>query len=256
MYYSTVLLGALTASLARGTPVSLSSRQVDTSSIAANTVQITLRFGDTSPNNPNTDILTLGPQDTVFAGLNLRNSVEINFGPGVDPNLRCKATAIGGDEIVVQRGQNIDNTFAPGAAGAWTFLRPETAQVQEIICDSSFTKADPSDSDVTITFSNSETSDSVIFKDVVDLPQGMSSNVVNPDGWTTVSLKVGKLIEKQDLRCQILDPSGNVITLNRGQNLGRSTFSDGGSAAPWAFADPILSPVSEVICDQSFVAGQ
>jgi hypothetical protein len=251
MHYSTILLGALTAPLALATPIKILSRQSD---IPDGQVEIKLRFGDpTDPNNPNTDTIFLGQDDTVSGKLNLRQNVEINFGAGVSPDLRCKAIAIGGEAIIVQRGENIDDTFAPGAAGAWTFISPSTAQVQEIICDPTFQKADPEDSDIVLELIRPVgTPRGIAFRDAIPLQPQLLADVDVPDEWNTVTLKVGRLVEKQDLRCQISDAAGNIITLNRGQNLNKQTFSDGGQAAPWSFADPASSQVSKVECNSSF----
>lgn len=66
--------------------------------------------------------------------------------------------------------------------------------------------------------------------------------------FASVELRLGKGVQQKDLRCQILDDSGNPITVLRGENTDIS-FGDGGKG-PWTFRASSL--VSQVICDPTF----
>lgn len=66
--------------------------------------------------------------------------------------------------------------------------------------------------------------------------------------YDTVALKLGKDVVKQDLRCKVVDFSGNDIAVSRGANIDVA-FSDAGKGA-WTFLAP--SEVGAVICDPTF----
>jgi hypothetical protein len=65
----------------------------------------------------------------------------------------------------------------------------------------------------------------------------------------TVELRLGKDVQRKDLRCKILDDQGDDIVVIRGENTD-ITFADGG-AGEWTFRKE--SKVSEIICDPIFV---
>ena len=67
--------------------------------------------------------------------------------------------------------------------------------------------------------------------------------------FTNVELVVGKNVQKQDYRCQILDHMSHPIVLKRGANTD-ITFGDGDKGA-WTFRDA-PSAVSKVVCDPTF----
>ncbi|KAF7195890.1 hypothetical protein HII31_02770 [Pseudocercospora fuligena] len=69
------------------------------------------------------------------------NSVELTLGADVDPELRCQILDSHNKAITVQRGENIDTTFADGGNGPWEFLYPESSEVYNIVCDPTFVKA-------------------------------------------------------------------------------------------------------------------
>lgn len=64
----------------------------------------------------------------------------------------------------------------------------------------------------------------------------------------TVELRVGKNLENQALRCQVLDHARKPITVLRGANKD-ITFADG-DKGKWTFQNP--SKVSMIICDPAF----
>ncbi|KAF2252891.1 hypothetical protein BU26DRAFT_515313 [Trematosphaeria pertusa] len=66
----------------------------------------------------------------------------------------------------------------------------------------------------------------------------------------TVNLEVGKGVQQQNLRCQVLDDAGKPIVLMRGANVD-ITFSDA-DKGEWQFRKE--SMVSNIICDPTFVA--
>jgi hypothetical protein len=59
----------------------------------------------------------------------------------VQDSLRCQILDGQGKAITVQRGQNVDATFADGGKGAWTFKAPARSTVGKIVCDPAFRKA-------------------------------------------------------------------------------------------------------------------
>lgn len=65
-----------------------------------------------------------------------------------------------------------------------------------------------------------------------------------PGPYDTVTLTLGSAITDTALRCQIADPEGNIIKVNRGRNICKSTFSAGD---PWAFSGG-LTEVQSVTC--------
>lgn len=65
----------------------------------------------------------------------------------------------------------------------------------------------------------------------------------------TVELRLGKDVQRKDLRCKILDDQGDDIVVIRGANTD-ITFADGGKGA-WTLRKE--SMVSEIICDPIFV---
>ncbi|KAL8747987.1 MAG: hypothetical protein Q9190_000199 [Brigantiaea leucoxantha] len=64
----------------------------------------------------------------------------------------------------------------------------------------------------------------------------------------TVELQLGKDVQNQDYRCQILDPANKPIVLLRGANTD-ITFGDGDKGA-WTFRHE--SEVRQIICDPTF----
>ena len=67
--------------------------------------------------------------------------------------------------------------------------------------------------------------------------------------FTFVEVLLGADVVNKDLRCQVLDLSGNPIIGERTPNID-TTFSDAGKGA-WTLRQP--SYVSEVVCDPTFV---
>lgn len=70
--------------------------------------------------------------------------------------------------------------------------------------------------------------------------------------FTTVNIHVGKDAQKQDIRCQLLDPMGMPIMAQRGPNNVDVTFADAGKGE-WAFLAE--SEVSSIVCDPAFKKG-
>ncbi|KAI9853937.1 MAG: hypothetical protein M1813_001615 [Trichoglossum hirsutum] len=64
----------------------------------------------------------------------------------------------------------------------------------------------------------------------------------------TVELRLGKDVQKQDYRCQVLDDQDKPIVLTRGANTD-ITFGDGGKGE-WTFRKESI--VSSIICDPTF----
>jgi CTP:molybdopterin cytidylyltransferase MocA len=73
------------------------------------------------------------------------NSVSLILGATANQALRCMVLDKAGKPIMVQRGQNVDTTFADGGNGPWKFInksgKPIVSEVSKVICDPSFKKA-------------------------------------------------------------------------------------------------------------------
>jgi len=174
--------------------------------------------------------------------------VELRLGKDVQrKDLRCKIIDDQGHDIVVLRGENVDITFADGGKGAWTFRKE--SKVSEIICDPYFRKIDKSNFETRVILQNLSTE----LGSQTSLKEGPRVTA-KPTGSTgpfqTVEISVGAWSEKQDLRCSVLDKAGKPITAKRGKNVD-TTFSDADKGA-WTFL--YESEVSEIVCDESFVA--
>jgi len=176
-------------------------------------------------------------------------TVELKLGSGVmQQDLRCKAIDDAGNEIVVIRGNNTDFTFSDAGKGPWTFRTPSI--VSEVICDPTFEKISP-DSDalalrVVLESQATETGSQT----VLTAGQRDAQAPIGSSGpFEAVELRVGKLVQKQDYRCQILDYTGYPINLHRG-SASADTFSDAGKGE-WTLDYP--SEVSQIICDPTFV---
>jgi len=61
--------------------------------------------------------------------------------PASAKDLRCQVQDKNGKAVTIQRGQNVDVTFADGGKGKWTFKNPQQAAIGKIICDPAFKKA-------------------------------------------------------------------------------------------------------------------
>lgn len=70
------------------------------------------------------------------------NSVNLSLGSGVQKkDLRCQVRDERNKPITVKRGANVQNTFADGGLGPWTFVKPASSKVAKIFCDPAFVKA-------------------------------------------------------------------------------------------------------------------
>ncbi|ORY11131.1 hypothetical protein BCR34DRAFT_565731 [Clohesyomyces aquaticus] len=183
-------------------------------------------------------------------------TVELRLGPNVKKaGLRCQVLDNNNVPITVVRGANVDITFADGDKGLWTFQNGAT-EVSQIICDPAFVQgAKPpatgnGDTSIRVTLTDGNLATQTAFQKA-----GLQVETQNPVGsrgpFNSVSLSVGADVQKQGLRCQILDNMGKAIKVQRGQNID-TTFADGG-AGPWKFLNPATSEVSKIICDPAFV---
>lgn len=69
----------------------------------------------------------------------LFNTVSLTLDANVEnQGLRCQILDKNHQPITLQRGENIDITFADGGNGPWSFLYPEESQVSKVVCDPKF----------------------------------------------------------------------------------------------------------------------
>jgi len=67
------------------------------------------------------------------------NTVSLTLDENVEnQGLRCKILDKNNQPITLQRGENVDITFADGGKGPWSFLYPEESQVSKVVCDPKF----------------------------------------------------------------------------------------------------------------------
>lgn len=263
MQYSTIFLSALAATGALAAPTHRPNDNFD------NSITVILQ-------NQN---LEIGSQTQFAEGQRQAKSpvgssgpfttVELSLGPDVkQKDLRCQVLDKNNDPIVVVRGQNVDITFADGDKGEWTFKSGAT-KVSKIICDPAFkqgsadtvnnsqdgiaaaqTEDENKDTDIRVTLTDGNLATQTAF-DKAGLEREIQKPVGSSGPFNSVELNVGADIQRQDLRCQILDNKGNPITVKRGQNID-TTFADG-NGGPWTFLEPSSSEVSKIICDPAFV---
>ncbi|CAF9925915.1 MAG: hypothetical protein HETSPECPRED_006205 [Heterodermia speciosa] len=175
-------------------------------------------------------------------------TVELVVGAGVqNQDYRCQILDDAGNPIVIQRGANTDITFADGDKGEWTF-RHESS-VSQIICDPTFKKIGSDASEIRVVLSNqaTETGSQTVFPDVSGGRQHQPP-VGTTGPFETVEIVVGALVEKQDIRCQLIDENGKPVVATRGANTD-ITFSDA-NKGEWTFKAE--SEVSKIICDPAF----
>jgi hypothetical protein len=177
--------------------------------------------------------------------------VELSVGADVtNQALRCQILDENSDPIVVLRGQNTDITFSDADGGPWTLRKPSL--VSKVVCDPDFEKIDPTDArlQVSVLLQSQATETGINF--------GLSGvvqntvNVVDQTAFETVTLDVtGELVDP-DLRCQLIDATGqNPIVVKRGENVD-VTFGDG-DKGEWTLQP--AQPVKQIVCDPKFKKG-
>ncbi|OCL00667.1 uncharacterized protein K441DRAFT_651684 [Cenococcum geophilum 1.58] len=245
MQYSTFLLSALSAVGALAIPTG--SRSNDTSvritlagasELATQTAFQKVQFGQREVQAP---VGSSGPFQTV----------ELSLGKGVQmQNLRCQILDEEDKPIVLLRDLNVDITFADADKGAWKF-RQESV-VSAIICDPTFAAIGADANDIVVMLSGPDELATQTPFLLGGAKREVQPPVASSGPYDTIELKVGALIENQDLRCQLLDARGNSIVAKRNQNID-TTFSDAGKGA-WTFLDPVESEVFAIVCDPAFKA--
>lgn len=92
--------------------------------------------------------------------------------------------------------------------------------------------------------------DTNLDQDLFPQTKAALGGIVGP--YDKVTLTLGDDIVDRDVRCQILDTQGNIIRVNRGANLNKSTFSDGNA---WTIADG-LTEVAAITCPVAAPPGE
>ncbi|KAH7007936.1 uncharacterized protein B0I36DRAFT_404376 [Microdochium trichocladiopsis] len=169
----------------------------------------------------------------------------------VQADFRCELRNAGqnNNRIIVTRGKSIDFNF--GVGKAWTLQPggPVEASNLRVTCDPALRKTDPDRRDdirVTVSKSAQEFERQLDFSD----SEGRNDQRQSVGGtFTHIELFVGPGVENQALRCKALN-GGQVVLLNRGVNLNKQTFSDGGNGR-WTVAGG-HTEIDEVICSPTF----
>ncbi|KAL6717866.1 hypothetical protein ACLMJK_003951 [Lecanora helva] len=175
-------------------------------------------------------------------------TVELSLSPGVqNKDYRCQILDPAGNPIIVTRGANTDITFGDGDKGEWTLKQP--SEVSQIVCDPSFQKVGSDATEIRVVLSNqaTETGSQTVFSEG---PRQQQAPVGSTGPFETVELRVGALVQQQDLRCQIVDKTNQPIIVLRGENRD-ITFWDA-DKGEWTLEH--VSEVSSIICDPDFKA--
>ncbi|KAJ4339565.1 hypothetical protein N0V95_007755 [Ascochyta clinopodiicola] len=258
MQYSTLFLSALFATSALARPARRTTADtsitVQLSGPGELATQTPFQEGSRQVKRP---VGSSGPFDTV----------ALEVGKGVkQQGLRCQVRDAQNKPIIVLRGANRDITFGDGDAGSWSF-EGGAQTVTAIICDPAFVKgvapaakgvASSADQTVEQPSINARISGlDELARNIAFEEGGLVREVqqVGGPGINTFELTLDAAVEKQDLRCQVLDAAGAPVTGKRGANVD-ITFADGG-AGPWTFinaeGENINVDTSAVICDPAFV---
>ncbi|KAJ2984115.1 hypothetical protein NQ176_g182 [Zarea fungicola] len=183
-------------------------------------------------------------------------SVELNVNPQlVNKALRCQILDKHDAPIVVTRGANVDVTFSDADKGPWKFQKGAT-KVVKVICDPAFKPAAQhvgrlaKDTSIRVTLTDGNLATQTPFKKA-GLYREMQSPVGSSGPFNSVTLSLGKNVQKKDLRCQVLDERNRPITVQRGKNVD-VTFADG-NLGPWKFLKPTFTKITKIICDPAFI---
>ncbi len=263
MQYSTIFLSALAVTGALAAPRHRSyGNSADSVTVRLENRGLELESGtpfDGTQRESKSPIGSSGPYKTV----------ELKLGPDVrQKDLRCQVLDESNNPIVVVRGGNPDTTFADGDKGEWTFKNGAT-EVSKIICNPAFKKGSAGtvdnsegtlvarqtgdgnkDTEIRVKLSDGNRDRQTVF-DKAGLKRESKRPLGSSDTFNSVELNVGADVQKQDLRCQILDQKNRPITVKRGQNID-TTFADGNGGA-WTFWKPTSAKVSKIICNPAFV---
>ncbi|KAH0565035.1 hypothetical protein GP486_001574 [Trichoglossum hirsutum] len=242
MHYSSIILAALATTGAMATPWGLrSSNKTDSS--------ITVYLSNQATELGSQTTFTEGKKEeqAPVASTGPYRTVELRLGKDVQKrDYRCKLLDDQNMPIVLTRGNNTDITFGDGGKGEWTFKKESI--VTCIICDPTFVKAGPEDSQIRVTLSSH--SPNITSKNTFTGGNRREEKApaTSNGPFQTVLLSVGALVEKQDYRCKVIDTAGQAITVLRGGNTD-ITFGDGGKGE-WTFKN--ACKVDKIICDPSF----
>lgn len=258
MQYSSAFITFLAASGAVAAPSMRITRRGNNNNNADSEIRVVLlssdtgsqtvfEEGDTNPKNPTG---SSGPFD----------NVELRLGDDVEnQELRCALYDNDGEPIILERGENVDTTFADGGNGPWKFR--DSTEVDSIVCNDDFEKGDASgnndndndgrgnggsgdDDDVRVQLSDGNQA-------IQEALDGSQRTVIQPrnDGpWNEVALNLPEDFENEELRCAIFDEDGKPFVVERGDNVD-VTFADGGNG-PWKIQKP--GEVTHIVCDPKF----
>ena len=82
--------------------------------------------------------------------------------------------------------------------------------------------------------------------------QGKKDQTISTGGkFVQVELNIGSGVANKALRCQAIGSSGQVLKFNRGANLNKATFGDGGKG-PWTIVGGKATTISKVTCSPKF----
>jgi hypothetical protein len=174
--------------------------------------------------------------------------------PNIEADYRCALEDEEGNRIIVMRGASIDFNFGNGGNdNAWDLKDGPFASVK-VKCDPAFRKVEP-DAVNSIVVTLREVAGQP--EPAINLtPEHVASRIEVPISghFRTVQLTLGPGIENQGLRCQLQNADHHVVLVDRGTNLEKETFGDGGKGE-WTLnvAGGGIANVETVICDPSFV---
>lgn len=176
--------------------------------------------------------------------------------PGVETRYRCALQDGDGNRIITTRGDSIDFTFGDNNnPKAWTLKDGPFTNVK-VLCGPAFVKTAPADLEkinISLQDRSAEFENQVYFE-----PQeieGVASGNVGGN-FATVNLTLGPKIANQKLRCQLQGEGGKIVTISRGKNVGKESFSDAGKGE-WTIdvgPDGKRPDVKKVTCNPEFTS--
>lgn len=179
--------------------------------------------------------------------------------PFLEKDFRCAARrtpsgTTASQRVIVTRGTSIDFNFGDGGnPNVWSFKGNEAIAASElnIACDPTLRKIDPARvNDIRVQLSD----DAAEFAVQLDFTASQGKvDLTLPTGgkFVQAELTVGPGVDNQKLRCQAVG-NGQVVKFNRGANLNKETFADGGNGE-WTVSSGVATAIDKVTCSPRFV---
>ncbi|KAJ1325367.1 hypothetical protein MN608_08558 [Microdochium nivale] len=173
--------------------------------------------------------------------------------PFLETDFRC-ALRSSNKRVIVTRGQSVDFNFGDGGnPKTWTLKGgPVQASDLSVTCDPTLRKTDPARArNIRVQLSD-DAQEFAVQLDFSDSEGAADLTLPTGGKFVQVQLTVGPGVENQALRCQAVGSDGQVVKFNRGTNLNKETFGDGGNGE-WTVSSGVATRVDKVTCSPRFV---